>query len=68
MTLPTRCQVALKHDVKSFLEQPVVHSFMRSEWKGGGINELLVDDYEFRKVFFTWSESRDVTLIIVRYT
>ena len=43
-------QVALKHDLKEFLAQPVVNSFMRSEWVGGGIAELLQGDiWELRR-------------------
>ena len=47
--------MALKHDLKSFLAQPVVHRFMRSEWVGGGINELLFGEIkEYRRVVLTW--------------
>ena len=33
-------QVALKHDIKDFLAQPVVNRVMRTVWVGGGTNEL----------------------------
>ena len=42
--------MALKHEQKEFLAQPVVHKFLRQEWVGGGINELLQGDkWELRK-------------------
>ena len=44
MLLPTVTQVAIKHEIKEFLAQPVVHNFLRCEWIGGGINELLQGD------------------------
>ena len=44
-----------KHDIKSFLAQPTVHSFMRSSWTGGGFNELLQSPpEEIYKVVATW--------------
>ena len=47
----SRLQVALKHEMKVFLSQPVVHDFMRAEWIGGGINELRFGDaWDLRKV------------------
>ena len=34
-------QVALKHELRSFLAQPVVHSFMRTMWNGGSYLKLV---------------------------
>ena len=32
--------------MKEFLAQPVVHKYMRSEWVGGGFQELYLGDFE----------------------
>ena len=48
--------MALKHDVKAFLELLVVHNFLRAEWLGGGINELLVETADVqRRLVITWA-------------
>ena len=47
-------QVALKHDIKNFLAQPVVNRFMRSVWVGGGTNELNYGDSWTRYKVYLW--------------
>ena len=45
----------MKHDLKSFLAQPVVHSFMRTSWIGGGFNELMqAPPADIYRVVGTW--------------
>ena len=44
-----------KHDLKSFLAQPVVHKFMRTSWTGGGFNELAqAPPSDIYRVVGTW--------------
>ena len=47
-------RTAQKHNVKLFLQQPVVHSYLRKEWVGGGVAELLLDPPELKRVVLSW--------------
>ena len=48
-------QVAIKHDMKSFVAQPVVHSFMRTSWVGGSFLQLCNGSRnKLVQVIFTW--------------